>query len=60
MPSIRRRGVPKALLEHLWRRIDEREISIATVGAFRHMAGRRAECSRRQMVQALSGDDRVR
>ncbi len=29
MPRIRRRGVPSALLEHLWLRVDEREISIA-------------------------------
>jgi hypothetical protein len=28
MPKIRRRGIPKALLEHLWLRIDEREISV--------------------------------
>ena len=27
MPRIRRRGVPKRLLEHLWQRVDEREIS---------------------------------
>ena len=29
MPRIRRRGVPKALLEHLWLRVDQREISLA-------------------------------
>ncbi len=28
MPRIRRRGVPKALLERLWLRVEEREISI--------------------------------
>ncbi len=26
MPKIRRHGVPRALLEHLWLRVDEREI----------------------------------
>ena len=34
MPKIRRRGVPRALLEHLWLRIDEREISIAQLELF--------------------------
>jgi hypothetical protein len=34
MPKIRRRGVPGALLEHLWRRIDERKISIAQLELF--------------------------
>ena len=34
MPKIRRRGVPAALLEHLWLRIDEREISIAQLELF--------------------------
>ena len=34
MPKIRRRGVPRALLEHLWLRIDEREISIGQLELF--------------------------
>ena len=34
MPRIRRRGVPKALLEHLWLRVDEREISIGQLELF--------------------------
>ena len=34
MPKIRRRGVPKSLLEHLWQRIDEREISIEQLELF--------------------------
>ena len=34
MPKIRRRGVPRGLLEHLWLRIDEREISIAQLELF--------------------------
>jgi hypothetical protein len=34
MPKIRRRGVPGALLEHLWLRIDEREVSIAQLELF--------------------------
>ena len=34
MPKVRRRGVPGALLEHLWRRIDEREISIGQLELF--------------------------
>lgn len=28
MPKVRRRGVPPALLEHLWQRVDQREISL--------------------------------
>jgi hypothetical protein len=34
MPKIRRRGVPRALLEHLWLRIDERQISIVQLELF--------------------------
>lgn len=34
MARIRRRGVPKALLEHLWLRLDEREISISQLVLF--------------------------
>ena len=34
MPKVRRRGVPRALLEHLWRRIDERDISVAQLELF--------------------------
>lgn len=34
MPRIRRRGVPKALLEHLWFRVEEREISITQLVLF--------------------------
>ncbi len=34
MPRIRRRGVPRALLEHLWLRVDEREISISQLELF--------------------------
>ena len=34
MPRIRRRGVPKALLEHLWLRVEEREISILQLELF--------------------------
>jgi len=34
MPRIRRRGVPKALLEHLWLRVDEREISVLQLELF--------------------------
>jgi hypothetical protein len=34
MPKIRRRGVPGPLLEHLWLRIDEREISVAQLELF--------------------------
>lgn len=34
MPKIRRRGVPKPLLENLWQRIDEREISAAQLELF--------------------------
>jgi GNAT superfamily N-acetyltransferase len=34
MPRIRRRGVPRALLEHLWQRVEEREISIFQLELF--------------------------
>lgn len=34
MPKVRRRGVPRALLEHLWLRIEEREISITDLELF--------------------------
>ena len=34
MPRIRRHGVPRALLEHLWLRVDEREISLAQLELF--------------------------
>ena len=34
MPRILRRGVPRALLEHLWVRVEEREISIAQLELF--------------------------
>ncbi|HEX4706909.1 MAG TPA: hypothetical protein VH229_04185 [Candidatus Udaeobacter sp.] len=34
MPKIRRRGVPSALLDHLWVRIDEREIPVAQLELF--------------------------
>ncbi len=34
MPKIHRRGVPKALLEHLWLRVEEREISIFQLELF--------------------------
>jgi hypothetical protein len=34
MPRIRRRDVPRALLEHLWLRVDEREISISQLELF--------------------------
>jgi len=34
MPKVRRRGVPRALLEHLWQRIEEREISITDLELF--------------------------
>jgi hypothetical protein len=34
MPKVRRLGVPRALLEHLWLRIEEREISIAQLELF--------------------------
>ena len=34
MPKVRRRGVPKELIEHLWTRIDEREISIDQLELF--------------------------
>ena len=34
MPRIRRRGVPRALLEHLWLRVDQREISLAQLELF--------------------------
>ena len=34
MPRIRRHGVPKALIEHLWLRVDEREISLAQLELF--------------------------
>ena len=34
MPRIRRRGVPRALLEHLWLRVDERKISISQLELF--------------------------
>ena len=34
MPRIRRRGVPKALLEHLWLRVDQRQISLAQLELF--------------------------
>ena len=34
IPKIRRRGVPGPLLEPLWLRIDEREISIAQLELF--------------------------
>ena len=29
MPRIRRRGMPPALLQHLWDRVDQRQISVA-------------------------------
>ncbi len=34
MPRIRRRGVPRAVLEHLWLRVEEREISILQLELF--------------------------
>ena len=34
MPRIRRHGVPRALLEHLWLRVDQREISLAQLELF--------------------------
>jgi hypothetical protein len=34
MPKVRRGGVPKSLLEHLWVRVDERQISIAQLELF--------------------------
>ncbi len=34
MPRIRRRGVPRALLEHLWLRVEEREISVLQLELF--------------------------
>lgn len=34
MPRIRRRGVPRALLEHLWLRVDQRQISLAQLELF--------------------------
>lgn len=34
MPKVRRRGVPRALLEHLWVRVDEREISLQQLELF--------------------------
>ncbi|PYL74225.1 MAG: hypothetical protein DMF27_14930 [Verrucomicrobia bacterium] len=34
MPKVRRRGVPRALLEHLWLRIEQREISITQLELF--------------------------
>ena len=34
MPRILRRGVPRALLEHLWVRVEEREISILQLELF--------------------------
>ena len=34
MPRIRRRGVSKALLEHLWLRVDQRQISLAQLELF--------------------------
>lgn len=29
MPRIRRRGLPPALLQHLWDRVEQRQISVA-------------------------------
>lgn len=29
MPRIRRRAIPPALLQHLWDRVDQRQISVA-------------------------------
>ena len=34
MPKIRRRGVPKPLLEHLWLRVEQRQISLAQLEHF--------------------------
>jgi ribosomal protein S18 acetylase RimI-like enzyme len=34
MPKVRRRGVPRALLEHLWLRVEEREISLTQLDLF--------------------------
>ena len=34
MPRIRRRGVPRALLEHLWLRVEERQISLSQLELF--------------------------
>ena len=34
MPKVRRRGVPKALLEHLWLRVEQRQISIEQLELF--------------------------
>ena len=34
MPKVRRHGVPKALLEHLWQRVDERQISVRQLEVF--------------------------
>jgi hypothetical protein len=34
MPKVRRRGVPRALLEHLWLRVEEREISVTQLELF--------------------------
>lgn len=34
MPKIRRRGVPGKLLDHLWLRVDQRQISVAQLELF--------------------------
>lgn len=39
MPKVRRQGVPKALLEHLWQRVDEREIPVRQLELFAEWLG---------------------
>lgn len=34
MPKVRRRGVPKPLLEHLWSRVEQRQISLEQLELF--------------------------
>ncbi|MDQ6861260.1 MAG: hypothetical protein M3032_08905 [Verrucomicrobiota bacterium] len=34
MPKVRRRGVPRPLLEHLWQRVEEREVSLRQLELF--------------------------
>ena len=54
MPRIRRRGVPRALLEHLWLRVEEREISVRQLELFATWLEREPEVPRGRWFKRFS------
>ena len=55
MPKVRRRGVPRALLEHLWLRIEQREISITQLELFAIWLEREPEAPEGKWFKRFSG-----